>query len=785
MSHRLSTFDHVLYLSLYEDIASAKQYTRSYALKHFIDIGKAQKRLTCIDDVNQDIIRRTAFSSKEYLRTHPQLAQFTEKQLFYHWIMTRDLEVNRVLQTAKKVDTLYNHNTKHKEQSITYKLQPKEFDDLFFINLYQDCMLLGIHTKTDAMGYYIANRCSRVCRLSDVTNELLNSCQFNYKHYMRQYNLQCTPNEAFRDWILRTRPWFHLFVGNNTQKWSILRRIFATSPSLRNDAINTNALVMPSINLPKQPSIKVDIVLVVYSTDITWIAQLLDVMNIQNLWIYVKNPDYLSEVKTQCTRFCLGSVSTNIHIQTIENVGSCDYAYIWHIVHSIHGTGNGKADVNLFLKDTTVVHASNQFRNSNDSNLSRFTQFLHQLQSPPKMSSSFETFFNVYGMGKADWKALCDFQLDDWAFTASSSAAKFEQSNVRPFGKWFHHNEYLCHYKDVVQNQGNTVPVSLGGLFAVTTSRILRVDIDVWKSLLQDIGTSVNNEQCHYVERTYAILFRMLPPLYKTTDVVIVSAHITGNVTTHEGSLQIASASRFCQDATETDFRWCPHLLYTDNDAVGERAKSIGWTVIAVTACKHFTSHKDTNLYAKRFKMKPHTLDEVRVHEPNTIVWMDSTRCLANQSSMLNIIDSFQMTSQLCIVGMQNFCGGGMHGDVHDEFYESIKHSVRYISEQHRFYEFIDANQKHLPHKDPQGIFLWCTNLIYNLRHPMCTKILEQWYNITVDTSIIQDQITMHFVHQQYRQYIGVSPVQLYRGAVHPQFQINTKRTLKEVGEIK
>ena len=118
--------------------------------------------------------------------------------------------------------------------------------------------------------------------------------------------------------------------------------------------------------------------------------------------------------------------------------------------------------------------------------------------------------------------------------------------------------------------------------------------------------------------------------------------------------------------------------------------------------------HKDTNLYAKRFKMKPYPLDADRVHAPNTIVGMDATRCLANPSAMLNIIDSFQMTSQLCIVGMQNFCGGGMHGDVHDEFYESIKQDVRYISEQHRFYEFIDANQKRLPHKDPQGVFLWC-----------------------------------------------------------------------------
>lgn len=658
------------------------------------------------------------------------------------------------------------------------------FDYLLYILLYKDCMTMNICTDLLAQQHYanIGIYQRRICNANEIDAQLIDACQFDASIHKKRFHLSedITIQQAFRDWIIRVRPWFKFCTGNSHERWTLLNRIYALNPSIHNSQLNSVIIpTLPVLSPTTTHAPSVDIIIASYNTDITWLTNVLSSCQVRILWVYVKNSDKLHFFEQNCTKLKSFHPSLEIRIKNIDNVGACEYAYIWHIIHIINSEDNNEqADVNLFIKDTTVVHISNKSRKSNDSNMSRIVQFLHKLQSPPKMPSSFDTFFNVYKMCTADWKTLYDFQLDDWEFTASSSAAKFKQSNVRPFGKWFKHNKHLCPYKELVQNHGTIVPVALGGLFAVTTCRIRRINTNLWQSLLKDIGTSVSNEKCHYVERTYAILFKMLPPLYKTTDVVIVSAHITGNVTAHEGSLQNAYASRFCLDAKETDIRWCPHLLYTDNDALGERAKSIGWTVIAVTDCKHFTSHKETNLYAKRFKMKPHTLDEVIVHAPNTVVWMDSTRCLANKFSMLDIIDSFQMTSQLCIVGMQNFCAGGMDGDVHDEFYDSIKKDIRYISEQHRFYEFIDANQKHLPHKDPQGVFLWCTNLIYNLRHPMCTHILDQWYNITVDTSIIQDQITMHFVHQQYRKYIGISPVQLYRGYVHPQYFTNTQRVL-------
>ena len=467
---------------------------------------------------------------------------------------------------------------------------------------------------------------------------------------------------------------------------------------------------------------------------------------------------------------------TNIHFRSIDNVGSCDYVYLWHIIHVINGNDDSNnSDVSLFIKDTSVIHSSNNVRKANDCNLSRIKKFLNRLQNPKKISKSYDCFFNVYDMGHMNWKDLSNFRLDNWDFTASKSKMKYMKSNLRPYGKWFCHN---LHLRDYIDCESSTVPVALGGLFAVTTRRIRRVHLDVWKSLLQDIGTSANNEQCHYMERTYGILFKSLPTLYKTTDIVIVSAHITGKVNTHEGSLEYTSRY-FCKGMTDLDINWCPHLMYTDDVVIGKLAKSLGWIVIMVTDTNNLTLHKETNLYAKRYKMKPHTLDEVIARDPHTVVWMDSSRCIADRTPILDTIDSFEMSSKFCIVGMHNFCGGGMRGNVYDEFYESIEANTRYSSDEHLFKKFINVNKRFFSEIDKEGMFMWCTNLIYNLRDPMCQIILDEWYNITMNTQIIQDQITMHFVHQKYRKHIGLSPVQLYKGYIDRRFHVNTKNLIK------
>jgi len=256
----------------------------------------------------------------------------------------------------------------------------------------------------------------------------------------------------------------------------------------------------------------------------------------------------------------------------------------------------------------------------------------------------------------------------------------------------------------------------------------------------------------------------MLPPLYYTNKIVVVSAHISGSHNVYNAT-HIRKIPQLFQSADYSDemkkcTAWCPHIMYTDNVELYNRSKALGWLSVLVDT-KHLQNHRDTNIFAKRYKMQPHMLNETRAHNPDYIVWMDSTRCLSHRDNILANIDGFH-SHKTGIIMMQNFCGGGNRGNVADEVWQSIQ-QPRYRVQFSQYVALCDYyNRMRLPYVDKDKVFFWCTNIIYNIRHSQFKQIANLWYSLTLKTGIYQDQILMHYVHQMYKTAFAVSPLFLF-----------------------
>ena len=224
-------------------------------------------------------------------------------------------------------------------------------------------------------------------------------------------------------------------------------------------------------------------------------------------------------------------------------------------------------------------------------------------------------------------------------------------------------------------NEDRILRIILGGMFAITSRRLTRIPKRLYQNILDSLESHGDNSEVeHYVERCYSCLFQMLPPLYYTNKIVVVSAHISGSRKVYNAT-HIRKIPQLFQSADYSDkmmkcTAWCPHIMYTDNVELYNRSKALGWLSVLVDT-KHLHNHRDTNIFAKRYKMQPHVLNETRAHNPDYIVWMDSTRCLSHRDNILANIDGFH-SHKTGIIMMQNFCGGGNRGKVADEVWQSI-----------------------------------------------------------------------------------------------------------------
>ena len=93
-------FDSPFYLALYDDVLAGTnpppEDLCNVALTHYNTIGKAEKRICCMQQIVHHIIEATQFDASSYVRTDDTLKHLSVVQLFYNWIITRKGTCQRV-----------------------------------------------------------------------------------------------------------------------------------------------------------------------------------------------------------------------------------------------------------------------------------------------------------------------------------------------------------------------------------------------------------------------------------------------------------------------------------------------------------------------------------------------------------------------------------------------------------------------------------------------------------------------------------------------------------------
>lgn len=159
----------------------------------------------------------------------------------------------------------------------------------------------------------------------------------------------------------------------------------------------------------------------------------------------------------------LSLMMKNIYIIRLDNIGSCDYAFMVHIIQHY----NNLPEILVFSKPSNL----NYYQNPTNT----FT-------------------YNSLGIG--------NFKLDDWNFTNNKNL-KFVKSDYNNLSEWLkftlgeeYHNWCLKFCKKI----------QFGGYFMVDSNKITQHSLDVYKCLIFETNNA-NEELSHHLERTWGLLF--------------------------------------------------------------------------------------------------------------------------------------------------------------------------------------------------------------------------------------------------------------------------------------
>lgn len=206
-------------------------------------------------------------------------------------------------------------------------------------------------------------------------------------------------------------------------------------------------------------NIKKELVICVYREDINWINNIID--KYDKIYIYIKNNKRITEVKNKFKH-------KKIKIIELENIGSCDHAYLYHIINNY----NNLSDIVVFSKGTYRKNIHKY--NINKNNTNKTNNFLKK------------------------------FKLNNWTFSHNKTDFKYIKSNYSNL------NEYLeslfdKHFVSKLFNDSDNW--LMGGYFSLDKNNILRYPIYIYKKLINYKIKHPNREIDHFQERIWGLLF--------------------------------------------------------------------------------------------------------------------------------------------------------------------------------------------------------------------------------------------------------------------------------------
>lgn len=283
--------------------------------------------------------------------------------------------------------------------------------------------------------------------------------------------------------------------------------------------------------------------------------------------------------------------------------------------------------------------------------------------------------------------------------------------------------------------------------YTITRARLRRWTRARWVALARD-RKRANRP---LLERATVLQLARIERFACVSDTLVVSAHIVGHsAAVHtRGSMSAQQKRAFSGCAA-----WfCPHLMFTDCKAFARKASTRGWRVVYVPCTA--TTHAESNLMAKRYKIAPLDVAEIAAYNARVVVWVDSSRAHIHVRNIAAHVDSIAAADpRVGLIAMQNFCGGGLAGSVYAEEALSVRCHDRYAAQSDEIRAYIAEKSAELDVVDAGGVFLWCTCLVWFARRGPARDIMRAWRDTTAATGIIQDQITMHFVFQRYRAHV-------------------------------
>jgi len=218
----------------------------------------------------------------------------------------------------------------------------------------------------------------------------------------------------------------------------------------------------------------VDLIISKYNEDLEWL-QHYSKYPFTNIYIYDKSDRY-----TNCPRFL-----NNCSVIKLKNVGLCDHTYLYHIIHNY----DNLSDYNIFIPASAYINSTKK----------------------RKLDSIFKSIFerkapiisgNTYN-GTPTHTVLHNFTLDHWAPTEEVNRKdhnnfNLQKSDIRPFGDW---------YKNYFSGE-STDRVSYLGMFGVTREMIQEHTKEKYISLIKTVETDKFPEAAHYMERSWASLYK-------------------------------------------------------------------------------------------------------------------------------------------------------------------------------------------------------------------------------------------------------------------------------------
>lgn len=193
-----------------------------------------------------------------------------------------------------------------------------------------------------------------------------------------------------------------------------------------------------------------------------------------------------------------------------------------------------------------------------------------------------------------------------------------------------------------------------------------------------------------------------------------------------------------------------PHYFISDNDAVGKLAVSRGWTFIGMLGAPD-ADETEANMKCKLPRTLPNLFGELDLFK--YLFYVDSKRAhtlSSSQEALVSEIFQMQRHALAMTFNPHNF----IKGDIWEEFEVATQHQARYRRHKTDYQKYI---QTRLQGSTLSGIRLLCGCFsLRDMDHPMTAIIGMNWY-AEILKSGIEDQISLSFVYDRYKEFIGLT----------------------------